>query len=172
MYVAFGSFETLFWVYIVPWSWVNHWIVMITYLHHTHPSVPKYSAESWTFLRGATATIDRDFGIIGTHFFHHISSDHVTHHLFSRIPHYYSHVASKAIVPLLGKHYHGGGGFQYGDLKTAFGKCQWVEPDHEKDVNFGLKGENDKGDEKNEALWYRSGISPAPEFKMREASAF
>jgi len=21
-----GSFETLFWVYVVPWSWVNHWI--------------------------------------------------------------------------------------------------------------------------------------------------
>lgn len=26
LYRAFGSFETLFWVYIVPWSWVNHWI--------------------------------------------------------------------------------------------------------------------------------------------------
>lgn len=26
MYQAFGSFETLFWVYIVPWTWVNHWI--------------------------------------------------------------------------------------------------------------------------------------------------
>jgi hypothetical protein len=26
LYQVFGSFETLFWVYIVPWSWVNHWI--------------------------------------------------------------------------------------------------------------------------------------------------
>jgi fatty acid desaturase len=26
LYLAFGSFETLFWVYIVPWTWVNHWI--------------------------------------------------------------------------------------------------------------------------------------------------
>lgn len=23
---VFGSFETLFWVYIIPWAWVNHWI--------------------------------------------------------------------------------------------------------------------------------------------------
>jgi fatty acid desaturase len=144
---------------------------MITYLHHTHPSVPKYSAESWTFLRGATATIDRDFGIIGTHFFHHISSDHVTHHLFSRIPHYYSPVASKAIIPLLGKHYHERGTLQYKDLELAFAKCQWVEPDSAKDADFGLKSEKGMGG-KDEALWYRSGVSPVPEFKMREAAVF
>lgn len=26
LYGVFGSFETLFWVYIVPWTWVSHWI--------------------------------------------------------------------------------------------------------------------------------------------------
>lgn len=26
LYHVLGSFQTLFWVYIVPWSWVNHWI--------------------------------------------------------------------------------------------------------------------------------------------------
>ena len=26
LYQLLGSFETLFWVYIVPWTWVNHWI--------------------------------------------------------------------------------------------------------------------------------------------------
>lgn len=141
---------------------------MITYLHHTHPSVPKYTSESWTFLRGATATIDRDFSFIGTHFFHHISSDHVTHHLFSRIPHYYSPVASKAIIPLLGRHYHGRGGFGYGDLSLAFSDCQWVEHDKEKDVNFGLSSDGDYH-RKNEALWYRKGVSPAPEVHQRKA---
>ena len=186
LYQVFGSFETLFWVYIVPWTWVNHWIgmafliphpsvestdysisVMITYLHHTHPSVPKYTAESWTFLRGATATIDRDFGIIGTHFMHHISSDHVTHHLFSRIPHYYSPIASKAIIPLLGKHYHGRGKFRYEDLQIAFRDCQWVEEDASKDADFGLRSEGDNTSSRDEALWYRGGVSPAPEYKMR-----
>ncbi|PWY67846.1 hypothetical protein BO83DRAFT_419146 [Aspergillus eucalypticola CBS 122712] len=158
LYQQFGSFETLFWVYIVPWTWVHHWVVMITYLHHTHPSVPKYCPESWSFLRGATATMDRDFGIIGTHFFHHISTDHVTHHLFSRIPHYYSPVASKAIIPLLGS-------------TTTDGL---VEEDPGKDVAFGLRAVetlNNK-DAKNIGLWYRGGRSPLPEFKMREAKSF
>ncbi|RYP63240.1 hypothetical protein DL771_009365 [Monosporascus sp. 5C6A] len=168
LYQTFGSFETLFWVYVVPWSWVNHWIVMITYLHHTHPSLPKYTAESWTFIRGATATIDRDFGIIGTHFMHHISSDHVTHHLFSRIPHYYTPIASRAIIPLLGKHYHGRGQFRYEDLQIAFRDCQWVEGSLEKDIKFGLrKGDSTKANARDEALWFRSGVSPAPEYKMR-----
>lgn len=175
LYLRLGSFETLFWIYIVPWTWVNHWIVMITYLHHTHPSVPKYTSESWTFLRGATATIDRDFGFIGTHFFHHISSDHVTHHLFSKIPHYYSPVATKAIVPLLGNHYHGKGTFGYNDLKLAFTHCQWVETDVKKDVDFGLRSEGELGEKEeaeNVALWYRKGISPGPEYKQREAKLF
>lgn len=166
LYQYLGSFELLFWIYIVPWSIVNHFIVMITFLHHTHPDVPKYSAENWTFLRGATATIDRDFGIIGTHFFHHISSDHVTHHLFSSIPHYYSRTASEAIVPLLGSHYHGRGTFTYNDLKTSFRDCQWVEEDAERDSRFGIDGGSER---KQQALWYRKGISPAPEYHQRKA---
>ncbi|KAM5343888.1 hypothetical protein ACJ41O_012425 [Fusarium nematophilum] len=169
LYTVIGSFESLFWVYIVPWTWVNHWIVMITYLHHTHPDVPKYTAESWNFLRGATATIDRDFGIIGTHFMHHISSDHVTHHLFSRIPHYYSRIASKAIIPLLGNHYHGRGQFRYKDLQLAFQECQWVEGNVEKDKDFGLCKDGEAPNPRDAALWYRGGVSPSPEYRMRGA---
>lgn len=26
LYTWLGSFETLFWIYIVPWTWCNHWI--------------------------------------------------------------------------------------------------------------------------------------------------
>lgn len=166
LYRYLESFEMLFWIYIVPWCVVNHFIVMITYLHHTHKDVPKYSNGSWTFLRGATATIDRDFGFIGTHFFHHISSDHVTHHLFSSIPHYYCRTASNAIIPLLGPHYHGRGTFTYKDLKDAFRDCQWVEEDASKDKNFGIGDGSDRG---KQALWYRKGISPAPEYHQRKA---
>ncbi|RAK95936.1 delta-12 fatty acid desaturas-like protein [Aspergillus ibericus CBS 121593] len=168
LYTWFGSFETLFWVYIMPWTWVNHWIVMITYLHHTHPAVPQYTSESWTFLRGATATIDHHFGLIGTHFFHRISSDHVTHHLFSRISHYYARTASQVIIPLLGRHYHGRGDFNYQALETAFARCQWVEEDGDKDVAFGLRRGDavSETDEKHRGLWYRSGRSPMPECKM------
>lgn len=142
---------------------------MITYLHHTHPKLPKYTAESWTFVRGATATIDRDFGIIGTHFMHHISSDHVTHHLFSSIPHYYTRTASKAIIPLLGKQYAGRAQFTYKDLEVAFRECQWVEGDKVKDEEISIRKERGSSGASNGALWYCGGVSPSPEYRMRGA---
>lgn len=47
--------------YGIPWMQVNHWIVMITYLHHTDPVLPHFREPVWNYQRGATATIDRDF---------------------------------------------------------------------------------------------------------------
>lgn len=70
-------------LYLQPYMWVNNWIVAITYLHHTHPKLPKFEPEAWTFLKGATATVDREFGFIGKHMFHNIIEFHVIHHLFS-----------------------------------------------------------------------------------------
>ena len=77
------GFPTVFALYGAPYLWLNHWIVAITYLHHTHPSVPKFEDEAWTFIKGATATVDREFGWIGKHMFHGIIEFHVIHHLFS-----------------------------------------------------------------------------------------
>lgn len=77
------GFDTVALLYFQPYMWLNHWIVAITYLHHTHPNLPKFEAEAWTFLRGATATIDREFGWVGRHLFHNIIEYHVIHHLFS-----------------------------------------------------------------------------------------
>lgn len=51
----------VFMFYGVPWVVVHHWIVMITYLHHTDPILPHFRDGVWNFQRGATATIDRDF---------------------------------------------------------------------------------------------------------------
>lgn len=81
-HIGFGTVALL---YFQPYLWVNHWIVAITYLHHTHPKLPKYQPEAWTYLKGATATIDRDFGWIGRFFFHNIIEFHVIHHLFSYV---------------------------------------------------------------------------------------
>jgi omega-6 fatty acid desaturase (delta-12 desaturase) len=58
--------------YLVPYFWVNHWLVLITYLQHTDPALPHYRAGAWNFQRGAAATMDRDFGFIGQHIFHDI----------------------------------------------------------------------------------------------------
>jgi fatty acid desaturase len=106
---------------------------MITDLHHIHPTLLNYSAEQWTFIHGARATIDRNFRIIGTYFFHNISSDHVAHHLFSKIPHYYCREVTNVIKPLLGNQDHGDGVFSWSELKLAFTRCQNVEEDAERD---------------------------------------
>ncbi|KAI1497972.1 Delta(12) fatty acid desaturase [Biscogniauxia marginata] len=92
-------------LYLVPYLWVHHWLVAITYLHHTHPAVVHYAQNSWTFTKGALSTIDRDFGFIGRHFFHNIIDYHVVHHLFPKIPFYHARTATRAIRPLLGDIY-------------------------------------------------------------------
>lgn len=56
--------------------------VAITYLHHTHPDLPHYTEEGWSYVKGALSTVDRDFGFIGKHIFHGIIEKHVVHHLF------------------------------------------------------------------------------------------
>ncbi|PQE20489.1 fatty acid desaturase protein [Rutstroemia sp. NJR-2017a BBW] len=63
-------------LYLQPYLWVNHWIVAITYLHHTHPDVPKYEPEARTFLKGALATVDRNLGWAGKHMLHNIADYH------------------------------------------------------------------------------------------------
>jgi bifunctional Delta-12/omega-3 fatty acid desaturase len=83
--VFFGrifGFGTLFLLYGQPFLWLNQWIVAVTYLQHTHPRVPRYECESWTFVKGATATIDRNMGFIGEFFLHNVIEFHVVHHLF------------------------------------------------------------------------------------------
>jgi fatty acid desaturase len=70
-------------LYGQPYLWLNHWIVAITYLHHTHPDLPKYQPEAWTFIKGALATVDRNLGWAGKHMLHNIADYHVIHHLFS-----------------------------------------------------------------------------------------
>uniref|UniRef100_A0A0D9XJ08 Fatty acid desaturase domain-containing protein n=1 Tax=Leersia perrieri TaxID=77586 RepID=A0A0D9XJ08_9ORYZ len=101
--VAYG-----FWwvvrIYGVPLLIVNAWLVVVTYLHHTHRALPHYDSSEWDWLRGALATVDRDYGILNR-VFHHIADTHVAHHLFSTIPHYHAIEATKAIRPILAEYY-------------------------------------------------------------------
>jgi len=91
-------------VYGVPVLVVNAWLVLVVYLHHTHQALPHYDSSEWDWLRGALATVDRDYGFLNT-VFHHIADTHVAHHLFSAMPHYHAMEATKAIRPLLGDYY-------------------------------------------------------------------
>jgi omega-6 fatty acid desaturase (delta-12 desaturase) len=69
-------------LYGVPYLWVNHWIVAITFLHHNHPEAKHFEKTAWTFADGALNTVDRDFGLVGRKLFHGIIEFHVVHHLF------------------------------------------------------------------------------------------
>ncbi|RFU27521.1 hypothetical protein B7463_g8801, partial [Scytalidium lignicola] len=104
--------------YIFPYLWTNHWILTITFLQHTDASIPYYDHKTWTFLRGAASTVDRDFGFIGTTIFHGAIETHVLHHHASRIPFYHATEASKAIRGVMGTHYQA-------DFKTPYLWAFW-----------------------------------------------
>ncbi|KAJ7039747.1 fatty acid desaturase-domain-containing protein [Mycena alexandri] len=99
------SFFAVFRVYLVPYLWVNHWLVLITFLQHSDPLVPHYRAEMFTFQRGALCTMDRSLlgdlgpvmGWLGAHATHGISETHVLHHVTSKIPHYHAWEATYAL---------------------------------------------------------------------------
>ncbi len=78
--------------------------VTITFLQHTDPTVPHYNSNAWTYVRGAAATIDRDFGFVGHHILHGVTENHVVHHYVSRIPFYNAKKATAAIKQVMGKH--------------------------------------------------------------------
>lgn len=93
-------------IYGVPYLWVHNWLVMITFLQHSDAQLPHYSANKWTFPRGALATIDRPFfGFVGPYILHGITETHVAHHICSKIPHYNAWEATEALKELLGVHY-------------------------------------------------------------------
>ncbi|KAK0756365.1 hypothetical protein N5P37_011017 [Trichoderma harzianum] len=121
--------STVLLAYAQPYFWVHHWLIAITYLHHTHMEVPHYQAENWTFVKGALATVDREFGFVGRHLFHCIIEHHVVHHLFPRIPFYYAGEATEAIKPVLGDLYYRDERSFIGQLWTNFTKCKYVVAD-------------------------------------------
>ncbi|KAI1005596.1 Oleate hydroxylase [Podosphaera aphanis] len=128
---TFGFSNMAVW-YFIPYLWVNHWLVAITFLQHTDPSLPHYTGASWNFVRGAAATVDREFGFIGRQLLHGIIETHVLHHYVSLIPFYHADEATEAIKPIMGRHYRSNTeGGSIGFLKSLWTTarwCQWVEP--------------------------------------------
>ncbi|KAJ5736075.1 Oleate hydroxylase FAH12 [Penicillium malachiteum] len=132
-------------LYVVPYFWVHHWLVAITYLHHTHPTVPHYDDKAWTFVKGALCTVDRRFGFIGRHFFHEIIDYHVIHHLFPRIPFYHAEEATNAIVPYLGDQYRLEEEMFLKSLVDTFNTCKVVhDPDSEGALHWKLSQKAEK----------------------------
>ncbi|CAH2352977.1 putative oleate hydroxylase Fah12p [[Candida] railenensis] len=134
-YKIFG-FHAMLINWFLPWCWVNHWLVFVTFLQHTDPTMPHYRDSEWTFARGAAATIDRDYGFIGQHIFHDIIETHVLHHYVSRIPFYNAREASAAIREVMGEHYRYEGENMWFSLWKCMRMCQFVDDD--KDDSKGV----------------------------------
>jgi len=104
-------------MYIPPYLVCNGWLVLYTWLQHTHERMPHFGDSEWSWVKGALSTIDRPyadvyfFGIFrgggvlsqaasachpfgggGFHdwMHHRIGSTHVFHHLFSHAPCYHA----------------------------------------------------------------------------------
>ncbi|KAJ3032182.1 UNVERIFIED_CONTAM: hypothetical protein HDU68_000021 [Siphonaria sp. JEL0065] len=132
------SFVAVFKFYILPYLWVNHWLVMITFLQHTDVRLPHYRGEEWDFLKGALCTVDRDFGILN-YILHHITDTHVAHHLFSNMPFYNAGVATAALKKKLGKYYLYDDSPIFLSLWRSFRSCKFVEDEDEIKASNGAK---------------------------------
>ncbi|XP_047339552.1 delta(12)-fatty-acid desaturase FAD2-like [Impatiens glandulifera] len=131
-------------VYGGPLLVANVHIVVVTWLQHSHPSLPHYESEEWDWLRGALSTVDRDFGIFNK-MFHNATDAHVVHHLFPTMPHYHAVKATKAIKPMLGEYYCFDGTSFMSSIWRETKECLYVEADEDEGANKGV-------------LWYKNKI--------------
>ncbi|OCH84578.1 delta12-fatty acid desaturase [Obba rivulosa] len=143
-WIYYKGFAEVFRLYLVPYLWVNHWLVLITFLQHTDPLLPHYRAPEFTFPRGALATMDRSLlgdcgrvmAWIGAMATHGISETHVAHHVCSKIPHYHAWEATDALRKRLaqsGIKLEGRPG-GWAEMYRVFKECRFVED--EGDVLF------------------------------------
>eukprot|EP00755_Sulcionema_specki_P004825 Sspe_Gene.31107::Locus_15357_Transcript_1_1_Confidence_1.000_Length_2184::g.31107::m.31107 len=85
--VEYGMGTSLFWywgAYVV----VNFWLVLYTWLHHTDVHIPHFSDGHFTYMRGATCSIDRNYPALINYLHHDIGATHVLHHISFQLPHY------------------------------------------------------------------------------------
>jgi len=113
--------------YLVPYAVTNYHLVLITYLQHTDVFMPHFRGDQWNFLRGALCTVDRSFGPILDHTFHHISDTHVCHHLFSKMPFYHAQEATECIKKVVGPYYMKDNTPIGRALWRAWSSCQYVD---------------------------------------------
>jgi omega-6 fatty acid desaturase (delta-12 desaturase) len=128
-FIQMTSFHTFVYLYFIPYLIVNFWLVLITYLQHTDLALPHYTEGEWDWLRGALATVDRDYGFMNV-VLHHITDTHVVHHLFSSMPHYHAEEATEAVKGLLGEYYRYDNTPIYRALWNSFRDCNVLYPDN------------------------------------------
>jgi len=105
IWAHFSDFATVMRWYGGPYLVVNAWLVLYTYLQHTHSAVPHYGDDMHTFQLGALSTIDRPYPWIVDTLHHHIGTTHVVHHINSKLPHYHAVQATEVARKALGDFY-------------------------------------------------------------------
>mmetsp|Transcript_16463 Transcript_16463/g.27829 ORF Transcript_16463/g.27829 Transcript_16463/m.27829 type:complete len:433 (+) Transcript_16463:77-1375(+) len=125
---TFG-FGTVAFFYLIPYFISNYHLVLITYLQHTDVFMPHFRGKEFNWLRGALCTVDRSFGPVLDHAFHHIQDTHVCHHLFSKIPFYHAQEATEHIKRVLGPYYMKDDTSIARALYRSYSCCQFVEDD-------------------------------------------
>lgn len=134
--VAQGVKSILF-LYGLPLFVMSGFFITLTYLNHAHPSIAHYDETEWDWIRGALATIDRDYGKLMNWVFHNGAENHVIHHLFPTIPLYHATEARDAVKPILGDYYKWDDTPMLKALWRDTVECIYVEPD-ENSENKGV----------------------------------
>ncbi|KAI0080452.1 hypothetical protein K474DRAFT_1637709 [Panus rudis PR-1116 ss-1] len=141
-YSRSAGFANFIKFYFIPYLFANHWIVMLTFLHHSDPTLPHYRNKEWTWLRGALATVDRPLlGPLGRFFLHNVSHDHIAHHIFSNIPFYNQPEVTEILKELLKEDYNYDSTNSFRALYRSFTECCFIED--EGDIVF-YKDKNGK----------------------------
>ena len=123
------SFVNVFCWYLAPYLWVNAWLVFITYMQHTDIRLPHYADSEWNFVRGAVATVDRNYGFMVNWWLHHINDSHAVHHLFSQMPFYHAiKVTRNHIRDILGDAYLTDNRSLFTALMESWTECRYVVP--------------------------------------------
>jgi omega-6 fatty acid desaturase (delta-12 desaturase) len=123
------GFGNLAYYYGIPYMITNYHLVLITYLQHTDVYMPHFRNKEWSWLRGALCTVDRSFGPLLDHTFHHIVDTHVCHHLFSTMPFYHAQEATEAMKKVLGDYYMKDDTPIARALWRSFRSCKYIEPE-------------------------------------------
>lgn len=132
------GFQTVAAYYLIPYLVVNADLVLITFLQHTDYYIPHYRDGEFDWLRGALSTVDRSFGWVMDHLFHHIADTHVVHHLFHEMPFYHAQEATKHVRAVLGDYYLRDDSAIPAALWRSWATCKFVEEEEQYAFYKGL----------------------------------
>ena len=130
--VKFGWVFALKYI-VAPYFIYAAWLTFVTYMQHVAPEVPVYDSGDWSGLKGALATVDRNYGPFNW-LTHNIGNLHVIHHIFPTIPHYRLQEATDAVRPVLGDWYMKSDRFVLADFVRTLIGCHFVEHEDGREV--------------------------------------